>query len=319
VIGADSALAKQTVPPQRPPMKEYQRSGLIYAVAGFATLSVGDAVVKSMAGAWPAFAVAALRFSLGAMGLALLLLRSEGPRAFIPSHPWLQVARGICLAIASVSFFSAIYLMPLAEAMAIAFLSPVLTQLLAGPVLGETVHRRVWIASAAAFAGVLIILRPNLTELGVAALLPLNSALFMALLMICNRASAGQGSALSMQVFMAAICAPILIVGAAAAKVIGIQTLDFGWPSPDVVLRCAIVAVTASTAHWLVYIGAARAGAAAIAPATYVQMLVAITLGWWWFGDRPDGVTLAGAALIVGSGLYLWHASARGALPIESE
>ncbi|PKP93780.1 MAG: EamA/RhaT family transporter [Alphaproteobacteria bacterium HGW-Alphaproteobacteria-15] len=296
-------------------MNDNQRSGLIYAVAGFATLSVGDAVVKSMAGAWPAFAVAALRFTFGAVGLSLLLLRSEGPRAFIPTHPWLQVARGLCLSVATVSFFSAIYLMPLAEAMAISFLSPVLTQLLAGVLLRETVHRRVWFASLAAFAGVVIVLRPNLAELGVAALLPLNSALFFALLMIANRASAGQGSALSMQVFVAGVCAPILIIGAAAAKFSGVPAVDFGWPTWDIVLRCAFVAVTASTAHWLAYIGASRAGAAAIAPAIYVQILVAITLGWWWFGDRPDLTTLAGAALIVGSGLYLWQAgkSPRGA------
>lgn len=300
-------------------MHNQHRSGLLYAIAGFATLSMGDAVVKSMAGAWPAFAVAALRFSIGAAGLSLLLLRSEGPRAFIPTHPWLQVARGVCLAGASVSFFSAIYLMPLAEAMAIGFLSPVLTQLLAGVLLGETVHRRVWLASLVAFTGVVIVLRPNLAELGAAALLPLNSALFFALLMITNRASAGQGSALSMQVFVAGVCAPILIAGAAAAKLSGVATFDFGWPSWDVVLRCAIVAVTASTAHWLAYIGAARAGAAAIAPAIYVQMLVAIGLGWWWFGDRPDAATLGGAGLIVGAGLYLWRAGAREALPNKSE
>ena len=300
-------------------MNDHHRSGLLYAVAGFAILSVGDAVVKSMAGAWPAFAVAALRFTIGAAGLALLLLRSEGTSAFVPTHPWLQVARGVCLAAASVSFFSAIYLMPLAEAMAIGFLSPVLTQLLAGVLLGETVHRRVWFASMAAFAGVVIVLRPNLAELGVAALLPLNSALFFALLMITNRASAGQGSALSMQVFVAGVCAPILIVGAGVAKLSGVPALDFGWPAWDVVLRCVIVAVTASTAHWLAYLGAARAGAAAIAPAIYVQMLVAIGLGWWWFDDRPDLATLAGAALIVGSGLYLWRAGAREALPNKSE
>ncbi|MBU2586803.1 MAG: DMT family transporter, partial [Alphaproteobacteria bacterium] len=151
-------------------MNDQQRSGLGLAVAGFAFLSVGDAVVKSMAGAWPAFAVAALRFGIGAAALSLLLLRSEGPRAFIPTHPWLQLARGTCLSVATVSFFSAIYLMPLAEAMAISFLSPVLTQILAGVLLREKVHRRVWFASLAAFAGVVIVLRPNLAELGVAAL-----------------------------------------------------------------------------------------------------------------------------------------------------
>mgnify|MGYP004134736429 CR=1 FL=1 len=67
-----------------------------------------------------------------------------------------------------------------------------------------------------------------------------------------------------------------------------------------------VKACTASSAHWLVYIGTQRAGAATIAPTTYIQMLVATVLGWWWFGDVPDIVTLAGAAIIIGAGLILW-------------
>lgn len=294
-------------------MTSEERAGLAYAIAGFATLSVGDAVVKSMAGEWPAYAVAALRFTIGAVGLSILLLWREGPGAFKPRKPWLQVARGVCLAVASVSFFSAIYLMPLADAMAIGFLAPVLTQLLAGPLLGEKVRPAVWGVSIVALIGVGIILRPNLAELGWAALLPLNSAVFFALMMIANRASAGQGSALSMQVFIAAICAPILVLLALGIKLSGIPSLDFGWPSWDVVLRCAFVAFTASTAHWLAYIGTAKAGAAQVAPAIYVQMLVAIALGWWFFGDRPDAFTLAGAGLIIAAGLYLWRDSVRAA------
>ncbi len=288
-------------------MTRSERTGLAYAVLGFAILSVGDAVVKSMADAWPAFAVAALRFSIGALGLSVLLLRSEGPAAFVPTNPWLQVARGACLALASGCFFSAIYIMPLAEAMAIGFLAPVLTQLLAGPLLGEKVRPAVFGVSLVALVGVAIILRPNLALLGWAALLPLISAIFFALMMIANRASAGQGSALSMQVFIAGVCAPILIVAAAGAKLSGIPALDFDWPSWDVVGRCAIVAITASTAHWLAYIGTSKAGAAQVAPAIYVQMLVAIIMGWWWFGDRPDLYTLGGAGLIIAAGLYLWR------------
>lgn len=288
-------------------MTSDERAGLAYAVAGFAILSVGDAVVKSMTGAWPAFAVAALRFSIGAIGLSFLLLRGEGPTAFMPTNPWLQVARGACLALASACFFSAIYIMPLAEAMAIGFLAPVLTQLLAGPLLGEKVRQSVFVVSLIALAGVAIILRPNLALLGWGAFLPLISATFFALMMIANRASSGQGSALSMQVFIAAVAAPILILLATGAKLSGIPQLDFGWPSWDVVARCALVAVTASSAHWLAYIGTSKAGAAQVAPAIYVQMLVAIIMGWWWFGDRPDLLTLAGASLIIASGLYLWR------------
>lgn len=288
-------------------MTSEERTGLAYALTGFAILSVGDAVVKSMAGDWPPYAVAALRFTIGAIGLSALLLRSEGAKAFRPTNPWLQVARGFCLAMASTCFFSAIYLMPLAEAMAIGFLAPVLTQLLAGPMLGEKVRPIVFGVSIVALIGVAIILRPNLAALGWAALLPVGSAIFFALMMIANRASAGQGSALSMQVFIAGACAPFLILLCIGIKVSGVQSLDFGWPSWDVVARCAIVAVTASTAHWLAYIGTAKAGAAQVAPAIYIQLLVAIALGWIWFGDQPDLFTLAGSTLIIGAGLYLWR------------
>lgn len=290
-------------------MTPIERSGVAYAVTGFAVLSVGDAVVKSMAGEWPAYAVAALRFSIGAAALSLMLLKSEGPRAFVPQNLPLQMARGACLALASVCFFSAIYIMPLAEAMAIGFLSPVLTQALSGPLLGEKVKPKVWGISLFALAGVAIILRPNLALLGWGALFPLVSAIFFALLMITNRASAGQGSALSAQVFVAGFCAPILVLASLGAKLSGVEQLDFGWPSWDVVGRCVIVAITASTAHWLAYIGTSRAGAAQVAPAIYVQMLVAVTLGWLFFDDVPDLYTILGAGMIIASGLYLWRDS----------
>lgn len=288
-------------------MRSATSTGFAYAVTGFAMLSVGDGVIKSMAGDWPPVAVAALRFTIGALGLSILLWRKEGPEAFIPSNPWLQIGRGACLALTSVAFFSAIYVMALAEAMAIAFLAPILTQLLAGLILGERVPGRIYAISLVAFAGVAIVLRPNLEALGPAAFLPLVSAIFFALLMVLNRASAGQGSALSMQLFVAAFCAPILIVLAVIAKISGVPALDFGWPSWDVVARCALVALSASTAHYLAYLGIQRAGAAQVAPAIYVQMLVAIIMGALFFGDIPDLMTLLGGALIISAGLYLWR------------
>ncbi|GMN02654.1 DMT family transporter [Erythrobacter sp. MTPC3] len=293
-------------------MTASERTGVAYAIAGFALLSVGDAVVKSMAGASPAYAVAALRFSIGAIVLSALLLRQEGASAFRPRNTWLQIGRGASLAIASVCFFSAIYIMPLAEAMAIGFLAPVLTQMLSVPLLGERVRPSMWAVSLVSLLGVAIILRPNLAELGLGALFPLISAIFFALMMIANRASAGQASALSMQVFVAAICAPILILLCAGIKLSGIPALDFDWPSWDIALRCIVVAGTASTAHWLAYIGLSKAGASQVAPAIYVQMLVAIALGWWWFEDRPDAYTIGGASLIIGAGLYLWRDGLNG-------
>jgi len=285
-----------------------EQGGLILALAGFAVLSCGDALVKTMAGAWSPLAVAALRFTIGAIGLSVILGVREGRRAFRPQSPWLQAGRGLCLAIATMCFFGAIFVMPLAEATAMVFLAPIITALLSGPLLKEKVRPATWTASVIAFAGVVLVLRPNLSELGPVALLPLGSAMAFSLMMLANRAVAGQGSALSMQVFVALGAAPILILCAVLGGFSGAERLAVSWPDWTVAVRCAIVAVTASTAHWLVYLGTTRAGAATIAPMTYVQLLVAVTLGWLVFGDRPDAMTMAGSAVIIAAGLYLWSA-----------
>lgn len=292
-------------------MVQSERSGILLALAGFAVLAFGDAVIKTMAGMWSPIAVAAMRFTIGALGLSTLLALREGSVGFRPKNPWLQLGRGLCLSGATLTFFSAIFVMPLAEATSLVFLAPILTALLSGPVLGEKVRPATFVASAIAFVGVIVVLRPNLAEVGLPALLPLGAACCMALLMLANRASAGQGSPLSMQVYMALVAAPILWLAALAGKASGSPMFALGTPSTDVLLRCGIVAITASTAHWLIFHGTTRAGAATVAPMTYVQLIVAVSLGWWWFGDRPDGVTILGASIIIGAGLYLWRDNTR--------
>ena len=159
-----------------------------------------------------------------------------------------------------------------------------------------------------AFAGVLVVLRPNFAAAGWAALLPLLSALGMSVLMIGNRFVAGKGSALAMQFYVAAAAAPLLLLATTGLHFSGIERFAVGLPHWSVIARCALVACSASVAHWLIYMGTTRAGAATVAPMTYVQMLVATLAGWLVFDNRPDGLTLLGAAIIIGAGLYLWRA-----------
>jgi drug/metabolite transporter (DMT)-like permease len=292
-------------------MRDNERSGVLLALTGFALLSCGDAIVKSMGGAWSPIAVAALRFVIGALVLSALLVHEEGLGAFRPQNLWLQIGRGACLAFASMSFFSALFLMPMADAMAITFVSPIFVALFSGPLLNEKVPPSTWFISALALIGVGVILRPNLLELGPPALLPLLSSVLFSLMVIANRASAGQGSALSMQVFIAVFAAPFLIVAAYVGAQSGEPLLAVPWPSWDIIARCAIVAVTASCAHWLAFMGTQRAGAAIIAPTTYIQLLVVVTLGYLFFDEIPDGLTLVGASIIILAGLLLWRASAK--------
>jgi drug/metabolite transporter (DMT)-like permease len=83
----------------------------------------------------------------------------------------------------------------------------------------------------------------------------------------------------------------------------------FHVPVPDwtILLRCLIVAATGTLSHLLIYVATTRASAAVTAPMVYVQLLVATTIGWLWFGDAPDWTTLLGGALTIAAGLWLWH------------
>lgn len=289
-------------------MRQNERAGLLYALGGFALLSFGDAVVKTMAGQWAPTAIAALRYLLGAAGLSAILLVRQGPGAFAMPLPRIQLLRGFAVAMAAIGFFSAIFVMPLASATAITFTSPMLTALLAATVLGEPARRETWIASSVAFVGVLIVLRPSFASVGWAALLPLVSALGMSLLMIANRYVAGKASALAMQVFISVMATVVLTAATFGFNFSGIEALQVAWPNWSVVAKCALVACSASTAHWLIYLGTTRAGAASVAPMTYVQLLLATLLGWLWFDSHPDGLTLLGAGVIIAAGLYLWRA-----------
>ncbi len=289
--------------------KPSARSGLLYAVCGFALLSLGDAVIKSIAGAWPGTAVAALRYSIGAVGLGTLLYLKEGKQGFVVPMPKVQILRGFAVAMATICFFSSIFVMPLAEATAIGFTSPMITAVLSAIFLHERTNMAKWTATLIAFVGVLLIMRPNVAELGWVALLPLGAAMSMALLMIGNRAVAGAGSPILMQFLVASLAVPFIFTAAVLGHFSGVQALHIGIPDWTIVARCAVVAVTASFAHWLIFMATTRASAADIAPMTYVQLLTALVLGIFIFGDWPDMTSLAGSAIIIVSGLLLWRKS----------
>lgn len=283
--------------------------GLMFALAGYMLLSMGDAVVKSMVPLWPATAIAALRYLFGAAGLGVLLALKEGKGGFIIANPWLHWGRALAVSFSSVCFFISVKLMPLGDATAITFIGPMLTALLSALFLGEKASRATLAASVVAFAGVLIVLRPNVAAAGLVALFPLGSALGMSALILLNRKAAGTASVLALQFSIAALATPLLIGSAVIGDLSGVASMAVDWPHWSVILRCAIVAVSASCAHALIFLATTRASAATIAPMTYVQLIVAMTIGALVFGDLPDLKSLVGSALIVGAGLFLWKSA----------
>jgi drug/metabolite transporter (DMT)-like permease len=290
----------------------HKASGLLFALAGFALLSCGDAVIKSLGGIWPGTAIAALRYTFGAIFLGGLLWVREGRAGFVCPMPWAQFGRGASIAMGSTFFFVSLFVMPLAEVTVIQFISPMMVALLSAVILKEHAPREAWVATAIAFVGVIIVLRPEAMKLGWVVILPLIGALGMALMMVFNRKVAGRATALQMQFLISVFAVPVLIGATVAGHLSGLPSLHVSWPPVKVIAVCAIIACTASLAHGLIYMSTERAPAASTAPAVYVQLLTAMALGYLFYDEVPDLLALGGAVLIVGAGIYLWRASRRG-------
>jgi drug/metabolite transporter (DMT)-like permease len=283
------------------------RRALVIALAGFTILAVGDAVVKSMSGLWPGSAMAALRYLFGAVGLALLVALRFGGAGFVFPKPWVQLGRGMAVGTATATFFLSLRVMPLADATAIVFTSPIWTLILSFLFLRERPRPAVLVSILLASAGVLLILRPNVLAFGWEATLPLIAAVAMACLFILNRRVGGLAPVIVMQFVVAVMALPILFALAAFGHFSGDAAQAVTWPHWSVVLRCAIVAVTATLGHWCIFRATELASASTIAPMTYVQLLVAVIAGALFFGDLPTWPMAGGAALIISGGLWLWH------------
>ncbi|MEM1230900.1 MAG: DMT family transporter, partial [Pseudomonadota bacterium] len=202
--------------------------------------------MKSLAGQWPASGIASVRFVLAAVGLALLLWLREGARGFRVQRPWLHAARGLALAGATTCFFNAIFLMPLAEAVTIQFVNPVLTALLSAWLLRERPPRAAWPATVLALAGVLVMLRPGFSTLGLSALLPLGAALCVSFLMILNRMVSTQRSVWAAQFLVAAWASVFLLLVTVLGHFAYEPMRIAEPPGLRVLLCCALVAITAS-------------------------------------------------------------------------
>lgn len=283
--------------------------GLLYALMGYVLLSAGDAIVKSMTPIWPAPAIAVLRYSIAALGLGVLLLMREGWAGFQIPHMRLHWARAAAVSFATLCFFVGVRLIPLADATAITFVMPMIAGILSALVFGEKMSGRAIVATLVAFIGVLIVLRPNLLAAGAAAVLPLGSASGMACLMLLNRRVAGSASLLATQFIVAALAVPFLLVAALLGHFSDLPNFHISWPHWSVVVRCVIVAVSASTAHALIFMATTRASAATVAPMTYAQLIVAMAISTLVFNHPPDLTSLGGSAFIVGAGLFLWRSA----------
>jgi drug/metabolite transporter (DMT)-like permease len=214
-------------------------------------------------------------------------------------RPWLQIGRSALLFASTACNFVALRYLQLDQTATISFTTPFIIALLAGPLLGEWIHWRRWIAIIVGFCGVLLITRPGFGGIHPAAIFSLISMICYALYNIMTRFLAGQDTTGTTMFYTA-------LVGFLAASV----PLPAVWVTPTeplVIVGMIAVGAFGWIGHLFLIVAHRYAPAPVLAPYIYTQLIWYVTGGFLVFGDLPNGFTLAGAAVVTASGLYLLY------------
>jgi len=266
-------------------------------VAAVSTFTCLDTTSKYLAQHYPVPAIVWARYVVHMVLMALVLGPRLGTGLLRTANLRLQLIRGVVLAASSLVFLSALRLMPLAEAAAIAFMTPIIIAVLAAPVLGERVERHTWLALAGGFIGVLLIVRPGGGLFTPVALLPLASACMMALYQMMTSKLAGRDAALTTLFYPAVIgtlLVPLVFPGELMLPTQPLHAALF-----------VLIGVLGGFGHFLLIRAHDYAPSSVLSPFMYAQLLTALFLGWLVFRQLPDAIAVVGMAAIAASGLVL--------------
>jgi drug/metabolite transporter (DMT)-like permease len=266
---------------------------MCFAVACFATMNT---FVKDLrAEAFPIIEIIWGRYFFHTV-LILVLFPRRIPTLLAGSDKGLQIVRSVLVLLATACMFVAVGFMPLADAVAITFIAPLLITALSVPFLGEKVGVRRWIAVFVGFAGMLVIIRPGGGLFQPAALLPIGVTVFYAFYQIITRLISHRTDPINTVFYTA-------IVGGVSMTAI----VPFFWQAPTAAQWASLVAAgcLGGIGHWAIIIAYQRSEAPLVAPFAYTELIWATILGLAVFGDFPDTWTFVGAAIIAASGIYI--------------
>jgi len=272
--------------------------GILLILASVVLFSVSDAMAKLMRlQGLPAVEIAWLRYIVFVV-MALGLAAHGRVLTQRPKRLRMQVFRGLTLVGSAVLFVAGLGQLPLAEATAIGYVAPGFVTILSIIFLAEKVGIRRWTALLVGFAGVLIVIRPGSGALSAAAGFPVASAFCWAATIVITRRM-GAGDRTETTVLWSA--------GTGLLVLSALVPFVFVMPSWGQLGLGLAHGICSSCGQYLVILAYRQAAASVLAPFSYVQLVFSTSLGWLVFAAVPDGGTLLGAAVIIGSGLYTVH------------
>ena len=272
--------------------------GILWQIIGMLFFGSMDAVSKHLTSSLPVIEILWVRYLFFALFGFLLAVHYSGLRGLRTSIPFLQIARGLALVFEIVLFTYAFRYLPLADAHVMAASVPLIVLALAVPILKERVGHRRWFAVILGFLGVLIILRPGFGNWQPILFLPLLGAFGFAVYLVLTRMAAKFDT----------IGTSAFYTGLVGLSVLTIF-LPLEWKTPTIEEWgwLLLASVLGLCGHISVIKALSMAEASVLQPFFYVVLVWATFLGFIIFDDIPDFITIIGACIIVGSGLYAWY------------
>jgi drug/metabolite transporter (DMT)-like permease len=236
------------------------------------------------------------RMFFGATLILIAAWRYFDRSMFTLSKTGLHTIRAVLLIGSTGLFFSALNFMPIADTLAIFFVQPLITTVLAPLLLREHVDRRRWIVVGIGFVGTLIVIRPGFQIFNIGIVFALASGTAMAFYVLMTRRLARVESSISMSLHTS-------LVGAILASI----PLPFVWESPSASQwgLLILVGAIAVLGHFLITWAYSLSEASLLAPLAYSEMIMATLAGWWFFGELPDRLTFLGVSILVICAIYI--------------
>lgn len=293
-------------------------AGIFFLIAGIAVFAVQDLILKLLSGTYPLHQAMVLR-SLTAVPFLLVLVKLNGGLATLVT-PGLRrmIGRGFIMFTAYTSYYLALAALPLATTVALYFAAPLFITLLSVLILNEKVDLPRWLAVAAGFAGVIIMVRPGSALFDWAAPLAVLSGLTYGVSMVSARRLGMTETAPALAFWGNAVflgCALILstIFGAGDYAGTGHKSIAFmtrGWVMPTgfdtlLMMACGVIAAAGLTLLTQAY---RISQSNVVAPFEYTALIWGVLYGWIFWSDWPDTTGWIGIAIIVGAGLFvIWQ------------
>ncbi|MCP4315498.1 MAG: DMT family transporter [Hyphomicrobiales bacterium] len=278
----------------------------ILLMIGFCLLApLGDSIAKVLGDTIPLGQLLLVRYFLQVIILLPLVLLTGRSLHMTQRNFWLMCLRTVLHILGVGAMFASLRFLPLADAVAIAFVMPFIMLLLGKYVLSEEVGPHRLAACAVGFLGTLLVIQPNFAAVGTPALLPLAVAVFFSFFMLVTRRIAKQIDPVSLQVSNGVIGTALLALSMWLFSGTDLQPFEIVRPSQNEVLLLAALGFLGTTAHLLMTWSLRYAPSVTLAPMQYLEIPFATFIGWLVFRDLPNALAGLGIVITVGAGLYV--------------